>query len=176
LQSDVDAGRAPGRSVNTGPLYRLPGSTWAFPLPATSLGLGRQAVSVTRAALRARHQAASGNDGSAALACFGVAATEIEVAAEVLQRRARRLRAAAEQPYTALDAVEHRRDIAFAVQSTRRAVNHLMELSSGSGVYAETDIQRLWRDCNVSAAHASFGWEAAMTAFGRALVEESHPC
>ena len=126
--------------------------------------------------LRKRYLEASSKDGSAALATFGEAATEIEVAGDLLLRRARRLREAAEQPYTALDAVVHRRDIAFAVQSARRAVNRLMELSSGSGIYADTDIQRLWRDCNASAAHASFGWEAAMTGFGRALVEEPHAC
>jgi 3-hydroxy-9,10-secoandrosta-1,3,5(10)-triene-9,17-dione monooxygenase len=175
LHSDVNMGRAPGRAVNTGPLYSLPGSTWAFPLPATCLGVAREAVRVLQRAFRARY-ADGTNDAAAALGSFGEAATEIEIAYQVLLRRAKRLRDAAEQPYSAMDAIAHRRDIAFAVQRARRAVNSLMELSSGRGIYAASGIERLWRDCNASAAHASFGWDTAMSAFGRALLELPQTC
>ena len=174
-QADVAARHGPGRSVNAGTLYGLPGSTWAFPLPATCLGVAREAVRVAGRALADRYRDAA-TDSGAALASFGEAASDIEIAYDVLLRRAERLRRAAEVPYSEMDAVAHRRDIALAVQRARRAVNRLMELSSGSGVYASASIQSLWRDCNASAAHASFGWEAAMSAFGRALLTEVESC
>ena len=44
LMQDLDAGVAPGRQVNSGPLYQLPGSTWTFVLSATPIGIGRGAV------------------------------------------------------------------------------------------------------------------------------------
>jgi alkylation response protein AidB-like acyl-CoA dehydrogenase len=174
-QSDITLRRGPGRSVNHGSLYGLPGSTWAFPLPATCLGVAREAVRVTRQALATRY-AETVNDATAVLSTFGEAATNVDVAYDVLLRRAQRLRDTVEQPYSSLDAVVHRRDIAFAVQRSRRAVNRLMELSSGSGIYSAAGIERLWRDCNASAAHASFGWDTAMAAYGRALLEDAPTC
>jgi 3-hydroxy-9,10-secoandrosta-1,3,5(10)-triene-9,17-dione monooxygenase len=169
-QSALNDGTAPGRTVNSGALYRLPGSTWAIPLPATCLGIAQEAVRVTCAGLRMRPDQQLA-DRSAVLATFGAAASEIDVSNQVLRHRARRLMQLAEGSYTSLESAAHRRDIAFAVQHARRAVNQLMELSGGRGLYGAAHIERLWRDCNASAAHASFGWDATMAAYGRALVE-----
>jgi 3-hydroxy-9,10-secoandrosta-1,3,5(10)-triene-9,17-dione monooxygenase len=169
-QSVLRDGTAPGRAVNRGPLYSLPGSTWAFPLPATCLGIAHEAMRVTLDLLRARY--ARELDGqSALLATLGLAASDIELASQLLRARARRLMDTAEQPYTSLESAAHRRDIAFAVQRARRAVNQLLEISGGGGLYASARIERLWRDCNASAAHGSFGWDKTMAAYGRALLE-----
>jgi 3-hydroxy-9,10-secoandrosta-1,3,5(10)-triene-9,17-dione monooxygenase len=139
-------------------------------LPATCLGIAREALRVCRKLLRAKY--ATNLDAHAStLATFGLAASEIEVAYQVLLNRARRLTESAQRPYSPLEVVAHQRDIAFAVQRARRATNQLMESSGGSGVYAAAAIERLWRDCNASAAHGSFGWDATMAAYGRALVE-----
>jgi alkylation response protein AidB-like acyl-CoA dehydrogenase len=168
-QSALNDGTAPGRSVHSGALYRLPGSTWAFPLPATCLGIAQEAVRVTRDGFRARSEQHLG-DQSALLATFGAAASEIDLAYQVLLRRASRLMQSANGADDSLESATHRRDIAFAVQRARRAVNQLMELSGGSGLYTAAIIERLWRDCNASAAHASFGWDTTMAAYGRALI------
>ncbi|HEY2594279.1 MAG TPA: acyl-CoA dehydrogenase family protein [Chloroflexota bacterium] len=169
-QADLKTGLAPGRSVNTGALYRLPGFTWAFPLPATCLGIAREALRACRKLLRAKY-ATDLDAHSSTLATLGEAASDIEMAYQLLLNRARRLTESAERPYSPLEVVAHQRDIAFAVQRARRAVNQLMELSGGSGVYAAAAIERLWRDCNTSAAHGSFGWDTTMAAYGRALLE-----
>jgi 3-hydroxy-9,10-secoandrosta-1,3,5(10)-triene-9,17-dione monooxygenase len=169
-QSAVMDGTAPGRAINRAPLYGLSGSTWAFPLPAACLGIAREALRVTRDNLRAKY-ARTLDAQSALLATFGVAASEIDLANQVLRARAVRLMDSAKRPYSSLESIAHRRDIAFAVQRARRAVNQLLELSGGGGVYASATIERLWRDCNASAAHASFGWDASMAAYGRALLE-----
>jgi 3-hydroxy-9,10-secoandrosta-1,3,5(10)-triene-9,17-dione monooxygenase len=169
-QSALRDGTAPGRTLNGGPLYALPGSTWAVPLPAACLGIAHEALQVTRGFLRAKF--AGEFDGQSALfATLGVAASEIELAYQLLQDRARRLMDSVERPYSSLESIAHRRDIAFAVQRARRAVNRLLEIDGGGGLYASARIERLWRDCNASAAHGSFSWEATMAAYGRALLE-----
>ncbi len=76
----------------------------------------------------------------------------------------------ADHPYAPLERARQRRDIAVAIRRARDGVNTIMELSGGSGVYQTAAMERIWRDCTASAAHASFGWDAAMTAYGRALV------
>jgi 3-hydroxy-9,10-secoandrosta-1,3,5(10)-triene-9,17-dione monooxygenase len=139
-------------------------------LPATCLGIAREALRVCRKLLRAKYATDLAAHPST-LATLGVAASDIEVAYQVLLNRAKRLTESAERPYSPLEAIAHQRDIAFAVQRARRAVNRLMELSGGSGVYAAAAIERLWRDCNASAAHGSFGWDTSMAAYGRALLE-----
>jgi 3-hydroxy-9,10-secoandrosta-1,3,5(10)-triene-9,17-dione monooxygenase len=60
--------------------------------------------------------------------------------------------------------------VTYAVQHARQAVNSLMELAGGSGIYDSAQIQRHWRDCNAAAAHASFSWNLAATAYGRAQL------
>jgi alkylation response protein AidB-like acyl-CoA dehydrogenase len=151
----------------------LPSSTWAFPLSATCLGIAREAVSVVRAALLRRFvdktelQLA---EQSAVLATFAEAVSDIDVAHNLLLARARRLMETPAHPYTQLESAEQRRDIVYAVHRARYAVNQLMELSGGTGIYDDVPIQQLWRDCTASAAHASFGWNAGLAEYGRALL------
>jgi 3-hydroxy-9,10-secoandrosta-1,3,5(10)-triene-9,17-dione monooxygenase len=173
LQSDVIGGSAPGVEVNRGPLYRLPGSTWAFGLAATPIGLARGAVETLRDGLARRFAGLRGDalaEQSATLAAFGTAAAEVDVAYRLLLARAERLMETSERPYSAIERVEHRRDVTYAVQHARQAVNSLMELAGGSGIYDSAQIQRHWRDCNAAAAHASFSWNLAATAYGRAQL------
>jgi 3-hydroxy-9,10-secoandrosta-1,3,5(10)-triene-9,17-dione monooxygenase len=170
---DVDAGCAPGTSVNPGPLYRLPGSTFAFVLPATPIGIARGAVATVRDGLGQRYQPLDEErlaEQSAVIARFGHAASDIDVAYTLLLQRARRLMQSADVPYTPLERTLHRRDMAYAVQQARHAMNELMELSGGSGIYESMTIQRMWRDCNAAAAHYGLTWDTAATAYGRSLL------
>jgi alkylation response protein AidB-like acyl-CoA dehydrogenase len=166
----LDSGQAPGRVVNPGPLYGLAGSTWAFVLPATPVGIARGAVDAVCAGLQKRF----GNlddqriaEQSAVIARFAKAASDVEVASMLLLARATRL---TETQYSLMERAQHRRDLGYAVQQARHAVNDLMELSGGSGIYETTTIQRMWRDCNAAAAHAGLAWEPAAVAYGRALL------
>ncbi len=68
---------------------------------------------------------------------------------------------------TALDRARCRRDVSFATQLCREAVNSLYEASGGSGVYLKSDLQRLWRDANVAAAHHGLMWDFHGLAYGR---------
>jgi 3-hydroxy-9,10-secoandrosta-1,3,5(10)-triene-9,17-dione monooxygenase len=173
LQADLDSGDSPGRVVNPGALYRLPSSTWTFVLPATPVGIARGAVAAARESLGQRlgklpeeHVA----DQSATLERFARASTDVDIAYLLLKRQACRLMEAAERPLSLQERTEHRRDIAYAVQQARHAVNVLFELSGGSGIYESTDLQRMWRDVNAAAAHFGLGWEPAAIAYARASV------
>lgn len=174
LQAELDSGQSPGRAVNPGPLYRLPGSTWTFVLPATPVGIARGAVAAARDSLGRRlanlpeeHVA----DHSASLERFARASTDVDVAHFLLQRQARRLVEAAERPLSPAERTVQRRDIGYAVQQARHAVNVLFELTGGSGIYESTDLQRMWRDVNAAAAHFGLGWEPAAIAYARAILD-----
>lgn len=170
---ELDSGTAPGRALNPGALYRLPGSTWAFVLAATPIGVARGALESVRTHLGARLDGLDPErvaEQSAVIGRFARAATDVDVAGLLLTDRAERLMASAEQPYTSLDRLVHRRDMAYAVQQARHAVNELMELSGGSGIYDTTTIQRQWRDANAAAAHFGLAWEPAAVAYGRGLL------
>jgi alkylation response protein AidB-like acyl-CoA dehydrogenase len=169
----IDDGTAPGRSVNSGPLYRLPGGTFAFVLPAAPVGIARGAVDIVGSGLQHRLQVFDDEriaEHSATIARFGKAASAIDVAYVLLIQRARRLMQTADQSYTPLERTQHRRDTAYAAQHARHAINELMELSGGSGIYESTMVQRMWRDCNAAAAHFGLTWETAATAYGRTLL------
>jgi alkylation response protein AidB-like acyl-CoA dehydrogenase len=170
LQAELEAGASPGRAVNPAPLYKLPGSTWTFVLSATPVGIAQGAVVATRTVLQQRlgslpeeHVA----EHSRTLEHFARASTDVDVAHMLLQRAARRLMEAAERPLSPVDRTIHRRDIAYAVQHARHAVNTLFELTGGSGIYESADLQRMWRDINAAAAHFGLGWEPAAIAYAR---------
>lgn len=63
-----------------------------------------------------------------------------------------------------------RRDLAFAVNRCRYAVNCLFEAAGGSAIYDGEALQRVWRDLNAAAAHVAFGWDDAVNDFARASL------
>jgi len=155
------------------PLFRLPMSTFAFPLSATSVGIARHAVRVVGERLQMRLGKLDPTplaEHSSTLVRFGEVASNVEFAYDLLLHRARRLMATADEPYLPLERSRHRRDVAFAVRLVREATNTLMQLSGGSGLYDSAEIERLWRDCAAAAAHASLSWDGAAAGYARALL------
>jgi 3-hydroxy-9,10-secoandrosta-1,3,5(10)-triene-9,17-dione monooxygenase len=169
----VEAGTAPGRALNSGPLYALPGSTWTFVLPATAIGIAQGAVAATRERLESRF-ARLGPDQvaehSATLERFARLSTEVDIAHLLLKRQAQRLVDALERPMSPLERTIHRRDISYAVQQARHAVNALFEMAGGSGIYDGQSLQRMWRDANAASAHFGLQWEPSAIAFARASL------
>jgi alkylation response protein AidB-like acyl-CoA dehydrogenase len=134
LQADVNSGDAPGLQVNPGELYRLPGNTWTFVLPATPIGIARGAVHLVKPMLARRFESMVDEqvaEQSATLATFGAAATNIEAAYTMLMARARRLMATSERPYSTLERRRFRQtavDRAHrdkSVRISRRGVEHV---------------------------------------------------
>ena len=71
---------------------------------------------------------------------------------------------------TALDRAECRRNVAYGTQLCRAAVNSVFEASGGSSVYNSAELQRLWRDSNVAAAHHGLMWDVHGLAYGREVA------
>lgn len=173
--ADLGSGNAPGAAIHEGGLYRQAYDTvWPYSLAGAAVGAARGALEVFTAKTRQRlaglppvAQAANGT----ALARIGHAASQIDAATLLLLHNAEDAdRSPAEPIFDNLDKARRHRDLAYAVQQVRAAVNTLYEASGGSGVYSSEPMQRWWRDVNTAAEHVAFTWDLASVAFGRALV------
>jgi alkylation response protein AidB-like acyl-CoA dehydrogenase len=69
--------------------------------------------------------------------------------------------------FTQLESARLRRDVSFVGQQCRRAVNGLFEAIGGSGAFEGNEMQRIFRDSNVAAAHGGLSWDTAGLLFGR---------
>lgn len=173
--ADLGAGRAPGASVHSGGLYRLPyDSVWPFSLAGAALGAARGALAVFTSATEKRlsglNEVAQAGNGTA-LARLAKAGAQIDAAEALLLKDTTEADTADESAtFDALTRARRSRDLAYAVQELRAAVNTLYEASGGSGVYSSEPMQRWWRDVNTAAEHVAFTWDLASVAFGRAAV------
>lgn len=172
---DLSAGRAPGAALYADGHYSLPYETvWPLSLAGAPLGAARGAIRAFTAATEKRvaglppvAQAANGP----AFVRLAKASAQVEAALALLLKDA----AAADDAlpgstYTGLEKAARSRNLAYAVQQCRDAVNTLYEASGGSGVYLSGEIQRWWRDVNAASQHVAFTWDLAAMAFGRAAV------
>jgi alkylation response protein AidB-like acyl-CoA dehydrogenase len=64
----------------------------------------------------------------------------------------------------------YRRDWAYAVEISKRAVERLQPLAGARGLSADSPIQRLWRDVHAVASHAALGWDIQGQHFSRAAL------
>lgn len=173
--ADLGAGRAPGAALHTGGLYRLPyDSVWPFSLAGAALGAARGALATFTAAAQKRitplPEVAQASNGTA-LARLGKAGAQIDAAEALLLKNTEEADSAEESAtFDTLTRARRSRDLAYAVQELRQAVNGLYEASGGSGVYSSEPMQRWWRDVNTAAEHIAFTWDLASVAFGRAAI------
>ena len=59
---------------------------------------------------------------------------------------------------------------AYAIKMCCEAVNRLFEVAGGSTWIHDNEIQRLWRDCNMTAAHAYTDYDVCKQVLGRSLM------
>ena len=178
--ADLSAGRSPGAQMHDGPCYRLPyDAVWPLSLAGAPLGAARGALAVFAEATGTRVGAlppiAQAGNGPA-LVRLARAAAMVDAAAALLLGDAAAVDEA--RPGTSFDALERARrarNLAFAVQQSREAVNCLFEASGGSAVFDSGAMQRWWRDVNASASHVAFTWDLAAVAYGRAAIKLETP-
>jgi len=169
------AGDSIGAQVHEAPLYRMPFQLIApFSIIGAPLGMARNAVNASSAMLGAFLDTQSELDvaaKSASLARLGTAAAQADAAFALVIEDARCIDAVPRPGDLAAD-VRARlpRNWAYAAQTSRVAVNSLFEASGGSSIYAESQLQRIWRDVNAAAQHFAFVWDTAMTDSGRAML------
>ncbi|MCX6499453.1 MAG: acyl-CoA dehydrogenase family protein [Arthrobacter sp.] len=173
--SDLGAGKAPGAVLYDAGHYSLPYDTvWPLSLAGAPLGAAVGALNAFVKATTARVAALPADVQAAnatAFARIAQAGAQIDASRALLLRDA----AAADDAlpgttFTRLERAARSRNLAFAVQQCREAVNTLYQASGGSGVYLTSDMQRWWRDVNAASQHVAFTWDLAAVAFGRAAT------
>ncbi|ASN53382.1 acyl-CoA dehydrogenase family protein [Sinomonas sp. R1AF57] len=173
--ADLGSGRAPGSELHPGGLYRLAyDSVWPLSLVGAVVGAARGALaefiaatSRRLASLSSLQQASNGP----ALVRLAKAAAQLDAMTGLLLNDARVADSAPEGTvFSPLDRAQRSRNLAFAAQQLRAAVNELYESAGGSGVYLSAPLQRWWRDVNTAASHVAFTWDLASVAYGRAVT------
>jgi alkylation response protein AidB-like acyl-CoA dehydrogenase len=168
-------GESPGAEFHQSPLYRVPFQLVApFSIIGAPLGIARGALAVYRQGLESWLEGLDEVElaaRSASLAGAAQSAAEIDAAYALVVGDARSIDALTEPTRLApLDRARLPRDWAYAARTVRDAVGRLFSASGGTAVYDDSDIQRIWRDANAAAQHYAFGWDNAMSDYGRVLA------
>jgi len=173
--ADLSAGRGPGAALHHTWTYHLPyDSIWPLTLSGAALGGARGALEAFTRATASRlaklPPIAQASNGTA-LRRLATAAAQIEASFALLLADATAADTApAGSTIGDLEKARRQRNLAYAVQQCRLAVNDLYEGSGGSGVYLGGEMQRWWRDVNAAAQHIAFAWDLSSVGYGRAAV------
>ncbi len=173
---DTKGGPTPGSARNPGVLFRLPlMALFQFCITSPILGMAQGAVQGFIAKTRTRAASYTGAK-VAELATIQVRLAEAAAlvdSAELLMRNAcaeaHRITEAGGVP-TMEQKVRYRRDAAFSVRQCVRAVDLIMEVYGGGGLYDHQPIQRAWRDIHAGAAHISFAFDAVGATYGKVML------
>jgi len=171
---ELSEGRGTGAQLHGSPLYcAAMDFTFSLPLVGPELGIARAALRAAGEGIRKRLD--SGNarrvaEQAAGLTRLAKATADVDAARALLLQTARKFCYMPAAEATALDRAECRRNVAYGTQLCRAAANSVFEASGGSSVYNSADLQRLWRDSNVAAAHHGLMWDVHGLAYGREVV------
>ena len=170
--ADVAAGTTPGGTELGIPLFRLPMSI-TLPLSLVGAPIGG-ALSAINAFIKNNQPRLAGltepelSAQSATFARVGEANAMVEAAFSLIMRDAEGVDAmSGVSDISPRYMFQASRDLAYAAQTSRRAINSLIEASGGSTIYNTSEIQRIWRDVNGVCGHVGFNWDATMTNAGR---------
>jgi 3-hydroxy-9,10-secoandrosta-1,3,5(10)-triene-9,17-dione monooxygenase len=164
----VEWGNAPGRELNTHPMYgavSYANFTGAMSAPAIGAARGFVEAVVARHESKAKSVVDSTNNPylsnslSTTLARVADCAAEIDAMHSLLLVDAQRYARTPAKDVTQVERQRLRRDSAFTAQRARRAVNRLYEEAGGSGLLESSLLQQLWRDTNGAAAHHGLTWD-----------------
>jgi alkylation response protein AidB-like acyl-CoA dehydrogenase len=170
----VAAGEAPGREVNTHPMYGAPepaNFTGAMSVPA--IGAATGLVELFRERMGSRIQVPEDTNSPylpegmpQTMTRLAHASATVDSCRALMTLNAQRYarRPASEVPIE--EEMRLRRDQTFTAQQARRAVNVLYEESGGSALAEKSLLQLFWRDTNAAAAHRGlmWDWQSAMWA------------
>lgn len=166
----LEDGQAPGRRINSHPMYgAISSANFTAAMAAPAVGVARGFLQAFEERLRSK--ASSIDDGLLInMSRYAQAVAQVDAVHAMTLQNARHLRClpAAEVPsdYRA----KCRRDQAFTAQTCRKTVNMLYEECGGSGLFERSDFQRLWRDANAAAAHHGLTWDWHSVAWTKAML------
>ncbi|MBO0691842.1 MAG: acyl-CoA dehydrogenase family protein [Acidimicrobiaceae bacterium] len=172
------AGEAPGREVNTHPMYGAPvGANFTGAMSVPALGAAKGLVELFRARLESRVQTPDrtnspyAGDGMAiTMARFAEVAASLDASYSLLLWNASHFACAPAKDVSPLEAEKMRRDMTFTAQEARRAANRLYEACGGSGLDEGSLLQHFWRDTNAAAAHRGLTWDWQGDSWTKAAV------
>jgi 3-hydroxy-9,10-secoandrosta-1,3,5(10)-triene-9,17-dione monooxygenase len=173
-QKPLSSGQGLGAQLHGGQLYcAAMDFTFSLPLGAPVIGIARALSKAFEERMKTRLTGANtrlAGEQAATLTRFAKAGAEIEAARALLMETARRFCYMPGDQASDLDKAECKRNVAYATQLARGAANSIFEASGGSNIYETKDVQRLWRDANVSAMHHGLMWDIHGLAYGRAAA------
>jgi len=173
-QKPLSSGQGLGAQLHGGQLYcAAMDFTFSLPLGAPVIGIARALSKAFEERMKSRLTGANtrlAGEQAATLTRFAKAGAEIEAARALLMETARRFCYMPGDQASDLDKAECKRNVAYATQLARGAANSIFEASGGSNIYETKDVQRLWRDANVSAMHHGLMWDIHGLAYGRAAA------
>lgn len=166
--------RAPGRAVNTGPLYAMPFGT-IFPMAITAPVVGTVAGAYDRymSAMRDRVRLSLGGGRFAedphAHVTVARAASEIDAAILQTDRDIRDIyECAVRGEEIPMDwRFRARRDQVSATERALGAVDALFKTAGGASLRRGNPIERAWRDAHAGGVHVANDVERALTMYGR---------
>jgi len=168
--------KAPGLSVNTNAIYKLPSfSTGGFTLLPALHGAARSALNHFINTAKAGRKTTSGRNlaDNAAIQTRIAEADALLEAAEMVSRQSYMEIMATVEAGQSLDAttlVRMRRNGAWCGQQCVRAVDIVMSGMGATAIFEGSPVQRAWRDTHAGAAQLMLQWDAVAAPAGRVLL------
>jgi 3-hydroxy-9,10-secoandrosta-1,3,5(10)-triene-9,17-dione monooxygenase len=170
----LSEGNGHGAALYDSPVYRASFDfTYTLPLGGPAVGIARAMLRAFEERTRGRFNSTSGRPrgtDAATLTRMARAGADVDAAMALLLETARRVCYIPASEASLIERQMCRSYVAYAAQLCRAASNSLFEASGGSAIYEDRDLQRLWRDSNVAAAHMGLNWDGASQSYGRTLV------
>jgi 3-hydroxy-9,10-secoandrosta-1,3,5(10)-triene-9,17-dione monooxygenase len=166
----LEDGQAPGRQINSHPMYgAISSANFTAAMAAPALGAARGFLQAFEDRLRSKSN--NIDDGLLLnMSRYAQAAAQVDAAHSLCLQNAQRFRCVPGLEATTEDRAKCRRDQAFAAQACRKMVNMLYEECGGSGLFESSDFQRLWRDTNAAAAHHALTWDWHSAAWTKTML------
>ncbi|MSO64744.1 MAG: hypothetical protein EXQ85_02890 [Alphaproteobacteria bacterium] len=170
----ASGGRSPGSAVNPSPIYRLPMmGVGCFTVVGPVTGVAQAALETYTDQVRGRTAILSENklaDATPLQLKVAECAVEIDCARLLLRRDLEEVNrlAAENDPISAANRLRYKRDVAFAAQLCRRAVDRLVMALGVTGQRDDHPIQLASRDINALASHGLLSWDVNAIPYGRA--------
>ncbi|SEG87535.1 3-hydroxy-9,10-secoandrosta-1,3,5(10)-triene-9,17-dione monooxygenase [Thermomonospora echinospora] len=166
--------RAPGRKVNTGPLYRMPfGTVFTTTVAASVIGTVDGCYRSYVAAMRDRIRLSLGGgrfvEDQFAQVSVARAASEIDAAVLQTERNIREVyeHAVAGEPIPMELRLRARRDQVRGTERAIEAIDILFKTAGGNSLRRGHVIERAWRDAHAGSVHVANDPERALSMYGR---------
>jgi 3-hydroxy-9,10-secoandrosta-1,3,5(10)-triene-9,17-dione monooxygenase len=166
----LEDGSAPGRQINSHPMYGgISSANFTAAMAAPAVGAARGFLN----AFYERLQTKSSNidDGLLVnMARYAQAVAQVDSVHAMSLQNASRYRCFPAREVTGEERAKCRRDQAFTAQTCRKTVNMLYEECGGGGLFESSEFQRFWRDTNGAAAHHGLTWDWHAVAWTKTML------